>query len=92
MSQLRIKEICSEKGVSIVELSSRIGMSRVSISNMIAGRQSPPVDTLDKIANALGVEAWTLLKDPKEVGFESTNPEFFACPKCGAKLQLKEVE
>ena len=92
MAQLRIKEICSEKGISIVELSSRIGMSRVSISNMIAGRQSPPVDTLEKIANALDVQAWMLLKDPKEVESEPMAADFLSCPKCGAKLQLKEAE
>lgn len=91
MVQLRIKEICSEKGISIVELSSRIGMSRVSISNMVAGRQSPPVDTLEKIANALEVEAWELLKDPKDLGITKEG-EYMLCPKCGAKLKLTEYE
>lgn len=67
-------------------------MSRVSISNMIAGRQSPPVDTLEKIANALGVEVWTLLKDPKDIGAESTAGEHLSCPKCGARFKLTEVE
>lgn len=90
MTQLRIKELCGEKGVSIVELAKRIGMSRVSISNMIAGRQSPPVDTLDKIADALGVEAWELLKSPDEIMPKMES--HLTCPKCGAKLQLIESE
>lgn len=90
MTQLRIKELCSEKGVSIVELAKRIGMSRVSISNMVAGRQSPPVDTLDKIAEALEVETWELLKSPSEI--TPTIEPHLVCPKCGAKLQLTEVE
>ena len=91
MAQLRIKEICSEKDISIVELSSRIGMSRVSISNMIAGRQSPPVDTLEKIAAALDVETWELLKDPIDLGVTKEG-EYMSCPKCGAKLKIVEYE
>ena len=91
MAQLRIKEICSDKGVSIVELAKRVGMSRVSISNMVAGRQSPPVDTLEKIAVALEVETWELLKDPTDLGVTKEG-EYMLCPKCGAKLQLTEVE
>ena len=91
MSQIRIKELCSEKGISIVKLAELVGMSRVSISNMVAGRQSPPVDTLDKIADALGVETWVLLKDPQELGVStSSEGEYMKCPKCGAKLQIVE--
>lgn len=87
MASLRIKEVCKEKGVSINELAEKVGMSRVSISNMIAGRQSPPVDTLEKIAEALCVETWVLLKSPSEI-----EGQYLQCPKCGTKLQLTEVE
>ena len=87
MTLLRIKDVCKEKGVSINDLAERVDMSRVSISNMIAGRQNPPIDTLDKIADALGVETWTLLKSPSEI-----KGEYLQCPKCGAKLQITEIE
>lgn len=56
MVQLRIKELCKAKGVTIVELANRVSMTRESISNMIAGRQSPPLSTLEKIAGVLGCE------------------------------------
>ena len=93
MSQLRIKEICSEKGISVVELAKRIGMSRVSINNMVAGRQSPPVSTLDKIAEALEVETWELLKSLDEISVKSEEESgVLTCPKCGTKLQLIEVK
>lgn len=93
MSQLRIKEICSEKGISIVELAKRIGMSRVSINNMVAGRQSPPVSTLDKIAEALGVETWELLKSRDEIhNILEDNNGALKCPKCGSKFKLVEYE
>lgn len=54
MAQLRIKELCKARGVTIVELANRVSMTRESISNMIAGRQSPPLSTLEKIADVLG--------------------------------------
>lgn len=93
MSQLRIKEICSEKGISIVELAKRIGMSRVSINNMVAGRQSPPVSTLDKIAEALEVETWELLKSPDEISVKSEKESgVLTCPKCGSKFKIVDYE
>jgi len=94
MTHLRIKELCSEKGITLVELAKRIGMVRESVNNMVAGRQSPPVNTLDKIADALGVETWMLLKDPAELTEKGEVPEpeagVFICPKCGAKFMMVE--
>jgi len=94
MTQLRIKELCSERGITLVELANRVGMVRESINNMVAGRQSPPVKTLDNIADALGVETWMLLKDPNELSKEIKGPEpevgAFICPKCGTKFKMIE--
>lgn len=94
MTQLRIKELCSERGITLVELANRVGMVRESINNMVAGRQSPPVKTLDKIADALGVETWMLLKDPSELSEGIKEPEHevgaFICPKCGTKFKMIE--
>lgn len=80
MATLRIKEICKEKEIAINELADKVGMSRVSISNMIAGRQSPPLSTLEKIADVLNVELIELFA-PKE-------SDMIICPKCGSKFQL----
>ena len=76
----------SERGVNITELSKMTGITNANISNMIHGKTSPNLDTLERIATALGVESWELLKDK---GVDDT---FVKCPKCGAKLQLTEVE
>lgn len=52
---LRIKDLCREKGIGISELADKIGMSRVSIGNFIARRQWPSSEAIKKIAEALDV-------------------------------------
>lgn len=83
MIELRIKELCKNKGIMINELADKVGMSRVSISAINAGRQNASIDTLEKIADALNVKIEELFA-PKG---ETTH---FLCPKCGAELQLIE--
>lgn len=80
MVNLRIKEICKEKGVAINELADKVEMSRVSISNMIAGRQSPPLSTLEKIADVLNVEVADLFASSKSQ---------INCPHCGKGLHIE---
>ena len=50
---LRIKELTKEKGITQEQLASLIGVSRSSIVKTIDG--NPTVETLEKIATALGV-------------------------------------
>lgn len=50
---LRIKDLLKEKGVTAKELAERIGISQPAMSFAING--NPTVETLDKIAKALGV-------------------------------------
>jgi transcriptional regulator with XRE-family HTH domain len=51
--ELRIKEICKEKGISISKLGSLIGVSRSSMLSTIGG--NPTIGTLEKISNALNI-------------------------------------
>ncbi|VBB48204.1 DNA-binding helix-turn-helix protein [uncultured Paludibacter sp.] len=51
--ELRIKEICKEKGITIGELAEKIGMMRESLSRTING--NPTLESLEKISNALDV-------------------------------------
>lgn len=85
MRELRIKEICKDKGITINELAEKVDMTRVSISAINAGRQNATIDTLEKIADALGVQIEEIFA-PKE------ETKHFLCPKCGAKLKLVEAE
>jgi transcriptional regulator with XRE-family HTH domain len=51
---LRVKEICKEKGLTVQDLADKMEMKRESLSRAING--NPTFETLEKIANALGVD------------------------------------
>jgi len=68
--ELRIKEICKEKGTSITGLAAKLGMKQESLSRIING--NPTIGTLQRIADGLGVCFIEM--------FESD------CPKCGMKF------
>jgi len=55
MAELRIKEVCKEKGVKVMDLSTMIGVSQTNTSNIINGKVNPSLETLEKIASALNV-------------------------------------
>ena len=75
---LRIKEVCKEKGVTLQHVAELMGVNRVSLSNSING--NPTISTLEKIAGALGVHVSELIDELK--------PGNFTCPNCGAELKL----
>ncbi|CAG9884413.1 helix-turn-helix domain-containing protein [Bacteroides ovatus] len=81
----RIKEIMQEKGISSVVLAEKIGVSKVTVSNLINDKTMPSLKTMEDVANALDVPMWQLFASPDEVGGNG-----FTCPKCGAKLKLVE--
>ncbi len=83
MIELRIKDVCKEKGIMINELADKVGMSRVSISAINAGRQNATIETLSKIANVLEVKI-------EELFAPKGDTTHFLCPCCGAELQLVE--
>lgn len=86
--KVRLKEVLSEKGVTSAELAGRVGVSKATVSNLINNKTMPSLDTLEKIAEALGVEMWELFtKNPASP--DSPN-NTIVCPKCGAKFELKE--
>lgn len=67
--ELRISEIMEKERVSIETLKNKIEqngekLSRTSISNIINGKTVPKVDTLNNIANALGVNIGELFAPP----------------------------
>ena len=57
---LRIKEVIKEKGMTITELADKMGINRVNLSNMVNG--NPTVETLNKIADAIGCEVAELIQ------------------------------
>lgn len=56
-----------EKGLSIQALADSIGMVRPQLSNVLSGKNSPTLDTMERIAAGLGVDVIELLQQPSDV-------------------------
>ena len=84
MIQLRIKELCKEKGITLNQLAEKIGISQPSISGIATGKQKPAFYTLEKMADALEVT-------PAEL-FAPQPTNTITCPKCWTVLEVKERE
>ena len=67
MAELRIKEVCKEKGVKVMDLSTMIGVSQTNTSNIINGKVNPSLETLEKIASALNVSITELFEEPTNI-------------------------
>lgn len=75
---LRIKEVCKEKGITITQLAKKLNIKQESLSRAING--NPTIETLNKIAAALNVPISDLFTQPKE---NTVN-----CPYCGNRIKL----
>ena len=84
----RIKELIKEKGYTQQELAEKLGMSRVGLTQLVNGKPSYP--TLEKIADALGVEMWELFKSKNEIASEIAEEKKNAipCPYCGKDIDV----
>lgn len=83
MIQLRIKEICREKGLTLNVLAERIGVSQPSISGIATGKQKPSFDTLEKLSDALNVPVSELFEQPR------SNEAGITCPHCRKSITIK---
>ena len=63
---LRVKEICKEKGILFKDLAGLVGVHDVTLRNSLNG--NPTIGTLQKVADALGVEFLELFA-PKRADF-----------------------
>ena len=59
------------RGYSQEELGTMAGMTRTQISNLERGKVGIQFDTLDRLAGALGVVGWELLRPREEFGSAS---------------------
>ncbi|MDR3140388.1 MAG: helix-turn-helix domain-containing protein [Tannerellaceae bacterium] len=78
----RIKEICKEKGMTISTIAELIGTPQTSLSRALSENGNPTLETLSKIAGALGVPVADL--------FEQPAGDTITCPKCGTKFRMEE--
>lgn len=81
MVQLRIKELCKKRGITLNVLAEKIGVSQPSISGIATGKQKPSLDTLERLAAALNVSIAELFEKPSDGNF--------ICPNCGAEIMLE---
>ena len=65
MAKLRIKELLQEDNMTQAELAEAIGIARPNMSNIVNGKITPTLKTLESIAEALGVEVAELFR-PQE--------------------------
>ena len=61
----QIKDVRTAKGISQNQLAKRDGISQAGLSAIENTTKSPNIDTLNRIANALGIPITALLGDPQ---------------------------
>lgn len=77
--ELRVKELCKEKGLQMQELADKLGITRITLTRNISG--NPTISTLENIAAALGVSV------PELFAPQPTNT--ITCPHCGKSITIK---
>lgn len=81
MIKLRLKALCRERGLTLSELATKIGVSQSSISGFATGKIKPSFDTLERLCDALNAA-------PSEL-FETAPRILGRCPNCGAALSIR---
>ena len=69
-----IREHMKAAGVGVVELSRRLGLTRQNVRIQI-DKSSITLQTLHRIANALGIEAYRLLLPPEDTRQQDTHTD-----------------
>ena len=77
MTELRIKELCKAKGVTMERLSRDVGYAQRSTLYQTLARGKYGLPLLEKIAKALNVEVPELFVKQRES---------FSCPHCGKTI------
>ena len=83
---MRKNEVIKEKGYTQREFAEKLGMSTVGLAQIVAGK--PSYTTLEKIADALGVEIWELLVSKDEIVGKKDGLSL-SCPHCGKDIKFK---
>lgn len=81
----RIKELIKEKGYTQQGFADKLGITRSTLLEQIGER--PSGTTLEKIADALGVEMWELFATREEIIARGHSE--IHCPKCGQVFDLR---
>ena len=60
--ELIIREVLEKKDIKVSSLAEMVGITRANMSNIVNGKSTPSLDTLERIANALNVDITDLFK------------------------------
>ena len=74
----KVKYYCKQQGQTLGTLADKIGISRQTLYNTLTA-QNPRPQTIQKIADALGVAAQNLT---------GSNSVLISCPHCGELLRV----
>lgn len=85
---MNIKKVIKAHGLTIEETAKRMGITRVTLSQNIAGNIT--IATLQRIAKAVGCSVADFFAD--EYADTHHNEHTITCPRCGAKLELELKE
>lgn len=87
---LFIREVLKEKGIPQKALQEALGVTQATVSYIVNGKTNPSLETLQKIAEFLGVPVWRLLTSPEEAAQKAhlTHSPDMCCPYCGKPLQV----
>lgn len=81
----RIKELIKEKGYTQQGFADKLGITRSTLLEQLGER--PSGTTLERIADALGVEMWELFVTREEIIARGHSE--IHCPKCGQAFDLR---
>lgn len=79
-----LKNLRSERGLSVADLSRRSGVSRASIMQLERGENSPTLHTLERLARGFGVSVSDLLEDTADPSTTVTSRMGMVGPKIRA--------
>jgi len=82
-SDLRLKELCQEKGKTLKQLADYLGIRNDSLSQAI-GRNNFDMERLRKFSTFFGVPIYEL--------FEHDETNTITCPHCGKKIVYSKKE
>lgn len=80
MSKFRVLELCKQKGITQKDLAEKIGMTPVGLAK--ASNGNPTFETLEKIADGLGVTVPEL--------FAPQPTDTITCPHCGKPIKFEK--
>ena len=65
--ELRLKEILSQRGITLKDFATTSGISQSNLSNYLNGNISPTLDTLRRIAANLDIDVVELFREKDDV-------------------------